>query len=247
MAKLLIVDDDEGTLAWMGEALTDVGHEVRAIRGGRAALETLRAWTPDLILADILMPEMDGFVFSRLAQLHERVPVMLVSALKKEAEAILRGVAGYIQKPVTASELRSAVERVLGAGARDVAILVVDDDPDIRHCYRMILEPRFKVLEAEDGREALAVLETATVALLIVDVHMPVMNGMELIRAIRNDPRFAMLPVVVQTSDRAAARAPVWTDLHVAQTVIKSDFMEWLVAHIEEHITSGDAAASRGR
>jgi len=51
------------------------------------------------------------------------------------------------------------------------------------------------------------------------------------------------LPAVVQTSDRAAARAPVWTDLHVSQTVIKSDFMEWLVVHIEEHITSGEGAA----
>lgn len=236
MARLLIVDDDEGTLAWMAEALGEVGHEVRAIRGGRAALETVRAWTPDLILTDILMPEMDGFTFNRLVQLHQRVPVMLVSALKKQAEAILRGVSGYVQKPVTAAELRAAVDHALGAGARDVAILVVDDDPDIRQCYRMILEPRFTVLEAGDGREALFVLEAGPVALLIVDVHMPVMNGVELIRAMRDDARFCMLPVVVQTSDRAAARAPVWTDLHVAQTVMKSDFMAWLVAHIEEHI-----------
>ena len=47
-----------------------------------------------------------------------------------------------------------------------------------------------------------------TIALAIVDVHMPVMNGVELIRAMRADPRFALIPVVVQTSDRAAARAP---------------------------------------
>lgn len=236
MAKLLIVDDDERTMAWMGEALGDVGHEVRVIHGGRAALEMVKSWTPDLILADILMPEIDAFAFNRLVQLHQRVPVMLVSALKKQAEAILRGVSGYIQKPVTASELRSAVDQVLGAGARGVTILVVDDDPDIRQCYRMILEPRFQVLEAGDGREALAALETEPVALLIVDVHMPVMNGVELIRAMRDDPRFCMLPVVVQTSDRGAVRAPVWTDLHVAQTVMKSDFLDWLVAHIEEHI-----------
>jgi CheY-like chemotaxis protein len=236
MAKLLLVDDDEGTLTWMAAALEGAGHEVRATHGGRAALETARAWTPDLILADILMPEMDGFAFSRLVQVHQRVPVMLVSALKKQAEAILRGVAGYVQKPVTAAELRAAVDLVLGAGAADVSILVVDDDPDIRECYRMILEPRFTVLEAGDGREALSVLATQPVALLIVDVHMPVMNGMEFIRAIRDDPRFCMLPVVVQTSDRAAARAPIWTDLHVSQTVMKDDFMQWLLAHIDEHI-----------
>jgi CheY-like chemotaxis protein len=235
VAKLLIVDDDEGTLAWMAAALAGAGHVVRAIGSGHAALETAKEWTPDLILADIMMPEMDGFAFGRLVQAHRRVPVMLVSALKKEAEAVLRGVAGYVQKPVTAAELRAAVDRVLGSAAIG-AILVVDDDSDIRHLYRLILEPRFTVLDAENGRAALAVLATTRVALLIVDVHMPVMNGVELIRALRDDPQLCALPVIVQTSDRAAACAPIWTDLHVEQTVMKNDFMQWLLTHIDDHI-----------
>lgn len=243
MAKLLVVDDDEGTLTWMAAALVGAGHVVRAVSSGRAALETAADWTPDLILADIMMPEMDGFAFLRLVQAHKAVPVMLVSALRKEAEAVLRGVTGYVQKPVTAAELRAAVDRVLGgAGAARGAILVVDDDADIRHCYRFMLEPRFSVLEAENGREALAVLAAHEVALLIVDVHMPVMNGVELIRAIRDDPELRALPVIVQTSDRAAASAPVWTDLQVEQTVMKNDFMQWLMAHIDDHIAAARTA-----
>lgn len=238
MAKLLLVDDDEGTLAWMEAALRDAGHDVRGIRSGRAALEAARSWTPELIVADIMMPEMDAFTFNRLVQTHRRVPVMFISALSKQAEAILRGVAGYVQKPVTAPELRAAVDRVLGTAASG-AILVVDDDADIRQCYRLILEPRFTVLEAGDGREALEVLAAEPVSLAIVDVHMPVMNGVELVRAIRDDPRLDALPIVVQTSDRAAARAPVWTDLHVAQTVMKQDFMDWLLVQIDEHIAAG--------
>lgn len=237
MGKVLIVDDDGGTLEWMTAALAGAGHDVRAVSGGRGALELARVWTPDLILADLLMPEMDGFTFGRLVQAYGRVPVMLVSALKKEAEAILRGAAGYVQKPVTAGELRAAVDRVLG-GASDVAILVVDDDPDIRECYRMVLEPRFTVIEAGDGREALDELAVRKVALAIVDVHMPVMNGVELIRRLRDDPRLAALPVIVQTSDQAAVRAPIWRDLHVAQTVVKSDFIAWLLTMIDEHIAS---------
>lgn len=237
MAKLLVVDDDDGTLAWMAEALDSAGHDVRTAGGGRAALEAARSWTPDLILADILMPEMDGFAFSRLVQAQKRVPVMLVSALQKQAESILRGVAGYVQKPITAGELRAAVSRVLGA-AENVTILVVDDDPDVRFCYRTILEPRFIVLEAQDGRDALAVLSKESVALAIVDVHMPVMNGVELIRRIRDDPKLGDLPVIVQTSDQAAARAPVWADLHVSQTVTKIDFMAWLLGQIDQHVTA---------
>ncbi|XXX73581.1 response regulator [Sorangium sp. So ce134] len=234
MAKLLLVDDDSGTLAWMAEAL-GAAYDVRTVSGGSAALELLRTWTPDLILADFLMPEMDGFAFNRLVQSRERVPVMLVSVVNKPAEAILRGIAGYVRKPVTAPELRAAVERVLGA-VEGVAILVVDDDADIRECYRLILEPRFTVLEAENGRAALDLLAREPVALAIVDVHMPVMNGVELIRAMRDDARFCTIPVVVQTSDRAAARAPVWTDLHVAQTILKDEFLDWLMTQIDAHL-----------
>jgi CheY-like chemotaxis protein len=72
----------------------------------------------------------------------------------------------------------------------------------------------------------------------VVDVHMPVMNGVELVRAVRDDPRLRALPVIVQTSDRAAARAPIWTDLHVEQTVVKTDFIDWLLAHIEDHLAA---------
>jgi CheY-like chemotaxis protein len=240
MAKLLLVDDDEGTLAWMAAALAGAGHDVHAAASARAALEAVEAWAPDLLVADILMPEMDGFAFSGLVQARRRVPVMLVSALRKEAEAVLRGVAGYVQKPVTAAELRAAVVRVLGATAAG-GILVVDDDADIRECYRLILEPRFTVLEAENGRAALSVLAAEDVALCIVDVHMPVMNGVDLIRAIRDDPRLRAIPVIVQTSDRTAVSAPIWTDLQVEQTVMKDDFMQWLMAHIDDHL----AAAAR--
>ena len=82
---------------------------------------------------------------------------MSVSVLRKQAEAVLRGVAGYVQKPVTAAELRAAVDRLLGA-TTGVTILVVDDDQSIRACYRRILEPRFPLIEAENGLEALDVL-----------------------------------------------------------------------------------------
>jgi CheY-like chemotaxis protein len=236
MARLLVLDDDEGTLAWMIAALAGIGHRVRGFSTGRAALEALDAWAPDLIIADILMPEMDGLAFARLVRRCGRVPVMFVSIAKKEAEAVLSGAVGYIQKPATAGEIREAVDRVLGRGARSSTILLVDDDADIRDLYRSFLEPRFVVLEAMHGVEALGVLRARPVDLAVVDVHMPVMNGIELIRAVRADAALERLPIIVQTSDQSALQAPVWRDLHVSQLVDKRDFLQWLDRRIEAHL-----------
>jgi CheY-like chemotaxis protein len=234
MAKLLLLDDEEDALRWMSAALQNAGHEVRAFRTGSEALAALETYTPDLIVADILMPEMYGLDFARIVRTHKEVPLIFLSIAKKEAEAVLVGAVGYVRKPATASEVRAAVERALGDSTRRRAVLVVDDEEDVLELYRLILEPRFEVLTATDGRLALDVFKAHAVDLAIVDVHMPVMNGAELIRAMRSDPSLERLPVVVQTTDRAALRAPVWGALHVSEVLDKVTFMSWFDSRVGE-------------
>ncbi len=242
MAKLLLVDDDAETLEWMSAALETLGHEVRTFTEARSALSELEAWAPDLIVSDIMMPELDGLTFAKLVRRWRGTPVMFVSIAKQQAEAVLAGAVGYVQKPAMVSEVREAVERVLGRNAADNTILIVEDDQDVRDIYRSFLEPRFVVLDAENGRAALEMLRTHSVDLVISDVHMPVMNGVELIRALRADPAFARLPVIVQTCDQTAVAAPVWRDLSVAQVVPKNKFMKWLKERIDAHVEARPAA-----
>src|SRR5689334_19719202 len=136
MAKLLIVDDDDETRIWMAAALADVGHDVHTSPSSRDALQGISTWKPDLALVDVLMPEMDGFALNRVLR-GQGIPTVFVTVVKREAEAILHGVSGYIEKPVTAGELRAMVERVLG-GATGGAILLVEDDAFLRHVYRSV-------------------------------------------------------------------------------------------------------------
>jgi CheY-like chemotaxis protein len=227
MAKLLILDDDEGALTWMRAALETRGHEVTTYTTARAALDALEKATPDLIVADILMPEIDGLAFARLARERARVPLVFVSVATREAEAVLVGAAGYVKKPATANDVREAVRRVLGERPRRNTILVVDDDPDVRSLYREFLGPNFAVVEAANGQEALETLKTLRVDLAVVDVIMPVMNGVELVRAIRADPSLEALPILVQSSDPSAVRAPVWQSLHVSRVMDKVAFIGW--------------------
>jgi CheY-like chemotaxis protein len=227
MSKLLMLDDDEEATTWMRAALESRGHEVTTFHSARAALRSLETFTPDLIVTDILMPEIDGVAFARFVRRHRGVPVMFVSIAKKQAEAVLAGAVGYVTKPASANDIRDAVDRVLGERRERNVILVVDDDQDVRDIYRDYLEERFDIVGAANGEEALACLKAHRVDLAIVDVHMPVMNGIDLVRAIRADPALDALPVIVQTSDATAARAPVWKPLRVAQVLDKFRFADW--------------------
>ena len=236
MAKLLLLDDEPEALEWMTAALAELGHEVRGYESGRAALAQLKEWRPDLIVADILMPEMDGFAFARLVRAHEGPPVLFISIVMDRAKAILAGAVGYVQKPAAADEVCAEVERVLGREAGRASILVVEDDPDTRELYCMFLVPYFDVAEAEHGAIALDLLRQRPFDLVITDIHMPVMNGVELIRAIRLEPALEQIPIIVETSDRAALTSPVWRELKVASRIDKLEFLRWLDGHINARL-----------
>ncbi|HEY5950799.1 MAG TPA: response regulator [Kofleriaceae bacterium] len=246
MAKLLLLDDEPETLEWMTAALTSLGHEVRAYLNGRAALNELTGWRPDLIVADLLMPELDGLTFSRLVRAQGGPPIVFISIAMKQADAILAGAVGYVQKPATADEIRWAVAHVLGHAKQHARILIVDDDPDARELFGQCLGRRFEVEEAEHGKAALAKLHQRSFDLVITDFHMPVMNGLELIRALRADPALERIPVIVQTSDRVALSSPVWRELKVAHQLDKVGFARWLQHRIDARLpASSETHAER--
>ncbi|MGW6732401.1 SpoIIE family protein phosphatase [Streptomyces sp. NPDC055013] len=83
---------------------------------------------------------------------------------------------------------------------RPARLLVVDDNADMRAYLTQLLEPDYDVLLAADGRAALEMALAQPVELVLSDVMMPHMDGFELVRALRGDPRTARLPIVLLTA-----------------------------------------------
>ena len=91
-------------------------------------------------------------------------------------------------------------------------ILVADDAPSVRKLCRMIFQPKYRVIEAGDGMEALRCLLATRPPVAVLDITMPELNGLDLCRAIRQDPRIASTAIIIITAnggpaDRAAALA----------------------------------------
>jgi len=103
-------------------------------------------------------------------------------------------------------------------------VLVVDDHPVNRRVIRLFLEPfECELVEAENGQQALDALEAQPVDVVLMDVNMPVMDGLEATRRLRRDPRFARLPVIALTADVMSAQIKTCLeagcDAHVAKPI----------------------------
>ena len=114
---ILVVDDDEHIRQFVCEALDFEGYEARAAGDGRAALDVLDVWRPDLILLDLNMPRMDGWAFC--ARTRERpeiasIPIALMSAAHNlRARALPCVPAAILEKPFELDDLLRYVAQVL--------------------------------------------------------------------------------------------------------------------------------------
>lgn len=125
-------------------------------------------------------------------------------------------------------------------------LLVVDDDDDVRDALVSVLgDEGFEVSEAADGLEALALLEEGPLPdVLLLDWMMPVMNGVELRRALLRNPRLAGLPVVFLSADaRLASRA---RELEASAVLSKPVRLDDLVAALERARAAGVDASAPG-
>ena len=103
-------------------------------------------------------------------------------------------------------------------------VLVVDDHPVNRRVIRLFLEPfECELIEAENGQQALDALEREPIDIVLMDVNMPVMDGLEATRRLRADPRYARLPVIALTADVMSSQIKTCLeagcDAHVAKPI----------------------------
>jgi two-component system response regulator VicR len=119
-ARVLCIDDEKEIIDLIRLILLRKGYEVAGAIGGEEGLAKARSWKPDLVLLDLMMPDMDGWeVFHRIRadETLAEVPVIVVTARAQSIDRVLglhvARVNDYISKPFTPQDLVESVERVL--------------------------------------------------------------------------------------------------------------------------------------
>jgi two-component system alkaline phosphatase synthesis response regulator PhoP len=132
--KILVVDDEADLLKTVRDYLVQSGFEVISASNGRDALFLNRDEKPDLVVMDIMMPEMDGWEASRLIHRESDVPIIMLTARDEDADkiaALEMGVDDYVTKPfnprLLVARVRAVLRRTHGESGSESRILRVKD------------------------------------------------------------------------------------------------------------------------
>jgi CheY-like chemotaxis protein/two-component sensor histidine kinase len=205
---VLVIDDAPDMLDLLSRSLSRVGYRVSCALTGAEGLHRARTETPDVIILDVVMPRMDGW--SVLTALKDdpataAIPVIMLTMLDDRKLGFALGASEYLMKPLEPPRMLELLRRY--CPEQSGSVLVVEDDADSRKLLRRMIEERgLHVVEAENGRAALAVLARITPQLVLLDLMMPEMDGFEVVARMREVEAWRRIPVVVVTAKDLTAQ-----------------------------------------
>ena len=269
--RVLVVDDSPSAREIMEGLVLGLGYRVATAASGAQALAELRRAPYDLVLLDWRMPDVDGFATARQirkdGQLAARPRIIMVTAYGNEAQARLaeqEGLDGYLTKPVTPSTLFDALMRAFGKeaigqgpvlrrgtsqevqrrlrGAR--ALVVEDNEFNQQVASELLAMLGMEVIVAGNGQDALATLQQQAFDVVLMDLQMPVMDGYEATRAIRQDPAFDRLPILAMTAHAMVQERGRCLELGMNDYVTKPIDPELLAATLARWVRPGSGGGA---
>jgi CheY-like chemotaxis protein len=153
---ILAVDDDAHIRELLNQELGEAGYRIRLAENGRDALEQIRKEIPDLVILDVMMPEMNGFDVAAVLKNDPdtmNIPIIILSIVQDKERGFRLGVDRYLTKPIDTGVLFKEIDALLTQGKSKKKVMVVDEDASTIRTLAEVLETRgYHVVEA-NGKE----------------------------------------------------------------------------------------------
>lgn len=210
--SVLLVEDNAVTRRMIRQALESGGYSVLEAQDGATALGLMETHHPALVVQELELPDMDGFgLAAELRRRAREVTIVALTGFPSSGEAARISAAGIddvITKPIEPMRLVPIIESHMprtapaaerfGVGRR---LVIADDDPlNLKLTKLHLTRLGFEIVTAENGVQALERIRQVRPDAIISDVLMPRMDGFELAVALREDPAFGALPIILLTS-----------------------------------------------
>ena len=225
--NILLVEDNEAAIIQLTDVLQAQGYRLQVAHNGREALAQIGQTVPDAMILDLMMPEVDGFEVLRTireAPRSSKVPVLILTAkhvtrdelsflkgnnihqlIQKgdiDRDGLLAAVAGMLAPPLAAPPVTPAPpsrRRRLSRPGKPL-VLVVEDNPDNLRTARALLGDDYQVIEATDGRAGIEQARMHQPDIILMDIGLPVMDGLQALEEIRADESLRATPVLAVTA-----------------------------------------------
>lgn len=205
---VLIVDEDLKLAEVLQQEGIGIGLQIEAVTSLSAAREWLTHHHADAIVLDLYFPSTNENGLTLLEELSSSMPYLPAIVLSRRGdfsdrlEVARLGARAFLHKAIPPAQILAAVTQVLQQEETASAkILVVDDDVNLLNLLETLLKPwELKLTTLKDPRLFWETLEKVLPDLLILDVEMPHLNGIELCQVVRNDPAWGGLPILFLTA-----------------------------------------------
>ncbi len=225
--RILMVEDNEVAIIQIKSALTSSGYVVDVTTGGQEAIDYVSHTIPDGIVLDLMMPEIDGFeVLEKIRNkpATARIPVLILTAKDLTPEDFKRLSANNIQQLVHKGDVdREGLLLKIGSmieGKQDATnltkerfvshrlsenpppetILIMEDNPDNMATIKAILQNRYRLIQAMDGEKGLQMATENTPDLILLDMALPKMDGMTVVKHLKDNQKLCHIPVIALTA-----------------------------------------------
>lgn len=202
--KIFVVDDDDLVNDLLKHSLGKEGCEVTALENGFEVFEKLKTQIPDLIILDVMMPDINGLeVMQKLKAnpKYEKIPVIFLSKRDSDKD-ILSGFASgaitYITKPFKVDELAKKAFDIIKA--QHIKIMLIDDDEALVDAIeKKLFREGFIISKCFHGKGALHIIEKQKPDLIVLDIMLPGMDGVTILKKLRKTTNINGTPVVILT------------------------------------------------
>ena len=209
--RILVVEDDVENQYLVRLLLERAGYKLEIAANGLEALEKCAAFNYDLIFMDIQMPEMDGYEAAfqlRKTAAHNKTPIIALTAHGLDndiAKSISFGMNAHITKPLKKKTIYETLDKWLDARNK---VLIVDDNPVNLALMELYLkgEPGLRLYRAANGAEALEMLGRTVFSLVLMDLEMPVMDGLTAVKELRKTESGKAVPVLAFSAHNDARK-----------------------------------------
>ena len=260
----LVIEDSNLVAFQLTRYLKRLKIETTVHTQGTDALEKVRDIQPGIIFLELTLPGQSGWEVLAKLKNHPQtasIPVVIVSDAEHRTEALGMGAGGYLVKPINIEDLEKVLQRLLSTLEKDsqapksfpptrppainnppLILLAEDNQANIVTIQNILKSKAYRVIVAKNGAEALNQAKAKSPDLILMDIQMPVMNGLEAIRLIRADTDLAHTPIIALTALAMPGDREKCLEAGADDYLSKPINIKGLVRAVEEQLQQQDQA-----